>query len=411
MSYSCIKCGLSMDLEKKKYYICPSCGSYMFEEDIVEKITQKMKEQEGKLSDEEIQKIIDSEKILLDKAGNDFLKKFKEYILAMYKMLKDPAASPMNKVVAAIALLYIINPLDIIPDFLPVIGYLDDVAMILIAVGMIGGALKKYIDKKNDFTFDNTILYAVYENQSNIDKKYTEKDGIRVLSLTPGEMPKYNLKAINSKIIKPNMFYISHPYFYKELIPVESFDQTVMDSIFEEEMSLFAALGAKRIEYIRHDVKSDSLDVQVDFGIFKKIAQGKLDFGKYTQNKITKVREFNSCDVYNINRFKDLVWYFTGDNNFSSIIQDRIFNDLSRDELTFQNDTGKYLNFKARANISKYVVGSVVKIGSNVFSSISISVEYYPRPDEVRNDPDKYYENIKEILDKRRLDLENRYEH
>ncbi len=44
----------------------------------------------------------------------------------------------------AAAILYFVNPLDIIPDFIPVIGYIDDLAVLAVALKFIGVDLDKY---------------------------------------------------------------------------------------------------------------------------------------------------------------------------------------------------------------------------------------------------------------------------
>ncbi|OGS37636.1 MAG: hypothetical protein A2293_16445 [Elusimicrobia bacterium RIFOXYB2_FULL_49_7] len=46
------------------------------------------------------------------------------------------------------SLLYVISPIDFIPDFIPVIGYLDDLFIVLLCVKLIREELKKYCDQK-----------------------------------------------------------------------------------------------------------------------------------------------------------------------------------------------------------------------------------------------------------------------
>lgn len=60
----------------------------------------------------------------------------------LYQFFISPHVKGMEKVVAAGALLYIFTPLDIIPDFIPVVGWLDD-------IGVAGFALN-YIFSKMD---------------------------------------------------------------------------------------------------------------------------------------------------------------------------------------------------------------------------------------------------------------------
>ena len=53
--------------------------------------------------------------------------------------LKDPDTPKLAKVLLAVAIGYTLSPIDIIPDFIPVIGHLDDV---IIVPAMIWWALK-----------------------------------------------------------------------------------------------------------------------------------------------------------------------------------------------------------------------------------------------------------------------------
>lgn len=66
-------------------------------------------------------------------------------VMALWKYVQDPEAPWGGKVIAIGALLYLISPLDAVPDPIPVFGFLDDVAIIATAVAKLAEDLKKYL--------------------------------------------------------------------------------------------------------------------------------------------------------------------------------------------------------------------------------------------------------------------------
>ena len=61
---------------------------------------------------------------------SDLYRKFKKEI-KIYRMVLDDKRTPrLGKFFLALALGYLLLPLDLIPDFIPVIGHLDDVVII-----------------------------------------------------------------------------------------------------------------------------------------------------------------------------------------------------------------------------------------------------------------------------------------
>ncbi len=61
-------------------------------------------------------------------------RKLKSEIFALYLALRDPRTPWYAKAFGALVVAYAFSPLDLIPDFIPVLGYLDDV--ILLPVGI-----------------------------------------------------------------------------------------------------------------------------------------------------------------------------------------------------------------------------------------------------------------------------------
>lgn len=58
---------------------------------------------------------------------------------------------PIGSIIAIIAaVLYFVSPIDLIPDFLPVAGYLDDVFVIGLVINQVRADLNKYKDWKEN---------------------------------------------------------------------------------------------------------------------------------------------------------------------------------------------------------------------------------------------------------------------
>ena len=104
-----------------------------------------------KFRKEDAKKIFNKKESLFEKFLNiSHLKKFYEDFQDVYSLFKDYFNGNYKDVpwttIAAIggSLLYVISPFDLIPDFIPVIGYLDDAAVFAFCLNFIGKDLEKY---------------------------------------------------------------------------------------------------------------------------------------------------------------------------------------------------------------------------------------------------------------------------
>ena len=57
-------------------------------------------------------------------------KKLKTDIPAIYLSLKDKDTPTLAKAAAGITVAYALSPVDLVPDFIPVLGYLDDIILL-----------------------------------------------------------------------------------------------------------------------------------------------------------------------------------------------------------------------------------------------------------------------------------------
>ncbi|KYC45317.1 MAG: hypothetical protein APG12_01263 [Candidatus Methanofastidiosum methylothiophilum] len=58
-------------------------------------------------------------------------------IYALYKAYRDPRVPWYVKIIILFLLGYFISPIDLIPDFIPVIGYIDDILIISVTLYII----------------------------------------------------------------------------------------------------------------------------------------------------------------------------------------------------------------------------------------------------------------------------------
>jgi len=56
---------------------------------------------------------------------------------ALYLAARDPQVSPAAKFLIAMIVAYILSPIDLIPDFIPLIGYLDDLLILPLGIMLV----------------------------------------------------------------------------------------------------------------------------------------------------------------------------------------------------------------------------------------------------------------------------------
>lgn len=63
--------------------------------------------------------------------------------LALFYCLKDPATATWVRVAIVGALGYLVLPVDLIPDFIPLVGWADDAAVIAAVLGYVRSQIKE----------------------------------------------------------------------------------------------------------------------------------------------------------------------------------------------------------------------------------------------------------------------------
>ena len=112
---------------------------------------ENFKAKASRVSQDDARKVIENAQNIFRKVlGSDVLKGLIADVTALVEMTRDTisgkyTAAPWASISAAVvALVYVLSPLDIIPDIIPIIGLTDDAAVIALCLRLIRGDLDKY---------------------------------------------------------------------------------------------------------------------------------------------------------------------------------------------------------------------------------------------------------------------------
>ena len=135
---------------------------------IYENFTKEQAEEEfdrclKNVTEDDVSKVLEKEKAILGKAHGP-LEKFAENIKLLFSVIKDYVNGSYKEVpwlsIAAIvgSLLYVFSPIDLIPDFIPIAGLVDDAAVLGFCLKGISADLKKYSAWKNQDFAEHEII-------------------------------------------------------------------------------------------------------------------------------------------------------------------------------------------------------------------------------------------------------------
>ena len=99
---------------------------------------------------EDAEKVLGSKDRIFRMVSGGALAKYLDDVKVFFQMLRDVFARRYNRVpkgtIAAIlgTLLYVLNPADLIPDVIPVVGLLDDAAMLALCLKFVSHDVEEY---------------------------------------------------------------------------------------------------------------------------------------------------------------------------------------------------------------------------------------------------------------------------
>lgn|GEM_PF-2272742 len=107
------------------------------------------------------------EKLKNSKGIDGIIKKLK----VMYYYFMDPEVPIYKKAIIGAVLLYFINPADVIPDIVPLSGFIDDTFVVVYGWNLLKNELEQYIETKRSGVVDQDgevildVEYTVGDNE------------------------------------------------------------------------------------------------------------------------------------------------------------------------------------------------------------------------------------------------------
>jgi uncharacterized membrane protein YkvA (DUF1232 family) len=109
----------------------------------------------SKVGDNEVRGVLRDAKKIEDKSRSGPLAEFFADIKDLLAMVRDYANGryreiPFGSIAAVVgALLYVLSPIDLIPDFIPAFGYVDDAAVVAACIRLVRVDLENYRNRRS----------------------------------------------------------------------------------------------------------------------------------------------------------------------------------------------------------------------------------------------------------------------
>ncbi|MCF7913042.1 MAG: DUF1232 domain-containing protein [Candidatus Cloacimonetes bacterium] len=110
----------------------------------------------------------------------DYLLLLPDFVALMVRLARDPRVDKTQKLMLGGIILYVISPIDIIPDFIPVIGLVDDLLLVVYGLNSILNEVDPEIVREH-WSGDDDLLLTL-KNSISIAEKFLSKNVITRIS-------------------------------------------------------------------------------------------------------------------------------------------------------------------------------------------------------------------------------------
>lgn len=409
-NFRCNNCDSSIRTYSMKSYNCPFCGSLLIPEN--NELQERLEKDIAKVNDKKIEKAINNIDKINKLIKNPQLESATDIVKKMIEILLDKDAQFKSKAIITAALLYLVSPVDLIPDAIPLVGYLDDLGILMLAASMIftqaDESVQKYnLDVKHRYQV-GPIIYSVVNNHINSDYNYLEEKGRRIVLLSVDDVKRHNFKVVNDTLIKAPEQYIIHPYLSNTLVPLNRYDNILSDHLIREQANIAKMLGAKRIEFVVIDKwnRKSGGNVNLTPSKITKMSNG-FDFSDSEEEQFTQYDELGEFNDIAFEYIDNFVWYYTYDSIFNDLIKERLLNNSKSKRVKTQLITATHLDLCSRVNIAKKNRFDINFNFSNIVKrDVEMKIEFFDLPESIKSKNREYYEKMSERLNLRRKEIE-----
>ena len=235
---------------------------------------------------------------------------------------------------------------------------------------------------------NTTVVYQLKQNSNENQTTGKYKKNLLIWDIPVSKKNNLYANLISGKIINGNEVYLLNNYINTCLIPVNNFDKYISDSIFNEAIVVFKALGVKRIVYTKktmttsnkRDIKELRAHNIADLEICLTLDDTLKE--EFTDESVFEKTDL-SHSLQNTEFIDKLVWYFSESSIVDeSVFRERFENGLLSKKILKELDYTSILDINDRFDIKKYCD---INYNENIslYSKVSwnIEVEYYSLSD------------------------------